>query len=71
MSSFPALKKRINNGEIAGFCDPRFERVAQEFERNFQQRDERGASVCVTRVTGPPDTARFHIDLDPERLAEK
>ncbi len=48
MSSFPALKKRINNGEIAGFCDPRFERVAQEFERNFQQRDELGASVCVT-----------------------
>jgi len=48
MSSFPALKKRINIGEIAGFCDPRFERVAQEFERNFQQRDELGASVCVT-----------------------
>ncbi len=45
MSSFPALKKRINNGEIAGFCDPRFERVAQEFERNFQQRDELGASA--------------------------
>ena len=48
MSSFPGLKKSINNGEIAGFCDPRFERVAQEFERNFQQRDELGASVCVT-----------------------
>ena len=48
MSSFPELKKRINNGEIAGFCDPRFERVAEEFERNFQQRDELGASVCVT-----------------------
>lgn len=48
MSSFPALKKRINNGEIEGFCDPRFERVAEEFERNFQQRDELGASVCVT-----------------------
>ena len=48
MSSFPALKKRINNGEITGFCDSRFERVAEEFERNFQQRDELGASVCVT-----------------------
>jgi CubicO group peptidase (beta-lactamase class C family) len=53
MSSFPALKKRINNGEIAGFCDPRFERVAEEFERNFQQRDELGASVCVT-LEGEP-----------------
>lgn len=53
MSSFPALKKRINNGEIAGFCDPRFERVAQEFEQNFQQRNELGASVCIT-LEGEP-----------------
>ena len=53
MSSFPALKKHINNGEIAGFCDPRFERVAQEFEQNFQQRNELGASVCIT-LEGEP-----------------
>src|SRR5438270_6010634 len=48
MSIFPTVKKSITHGEINGFCDPRFERVAEEFERNFQQRGEVGASVCVT-----------------------
>lgn len=48
MSIFPTIKKSITHGEINGFCDPRFERVAEEFERNFQQRGEVGASVCVT-----------------------
>ena len=47
MASFPSIKKGVNTGEIAGFCNPQFERVAQEFEQNFQQRDEVGASVCV------------------------
>ncbi len=28
-------------------CDPRFERVREEFERNLAERDELGASVCV------------------------
>jgi CubicO group peptidase (beta-lactamase class C family) len=32
----------------AGFCDPRFAQVREEFERNFAERDEGGASVCVT-----------------------
>src|SRR2546430_780050 len=48
MSIFPTIKKSITHGEINGFCDARFERVAEEFERNFQQRGEVGASVCIT-----------------------
>jgi CubicO group peptidase (beta-lactamase class C family) len=32
----------------AGFCDPRFAQVREEFERNFAERGEGGASVCVT-----------------------
>lgn len=47
MSSFPKVKMSVNTGEIAGFCDPRFERVAEEFVRNFRERGEVGASVCV------------------------
>jgi CubicO group peptidase (beta-lactamase class C family) len=47
MSTYPKVKKSVDNGEIAGFCDPRFEHVAQEFERNFRERGEVGASVCV------------------------
>src|SRR5437764_11347857 len=47
MSIFPTIKKSITHGEINGFCDPRFERVAEEFERNFRERGEVGASVCV------------------------
>src|SRR4051812_14303707 len=31
-----------------GTCDPRFARVREEFERNFAERGEVGASVCVT-----------------------
>ncbi len=42
------VHKNVSSGEIAGFYDSRFERVAQEFERNFQERGEVGASVCVT-----------------------
>jgi CubicO group peptidase (beta-lactamase class C family) len=47
MSNFPTLKTSVKTGEIAGFCDPRFERVAEEFVLNFQERGEVGASVCV------------------------
>lgn len=32
---------------IEGTCAPRFNRVLEEFERNFAERDELGASVCV------------------------
>ena len=33
--------------EIHGTCEPAFERVRDEFERNFAERDELGASVAV------------------------
>lgn len=33
---------------ISGRCDPKFECVGEEFERNFKEREEVGASVCVT-----------------------
>lgn len=38
---------------IEGECDPRFHAVRAEFERNFAERDEVGASVCVW-VAGRP-----------------
>src|SRR3954463_10959686 len=31
-----------------GRCESRFERVREEFERNFSERGELGASLCVT-----------------------
>src|SRR5262245_16199756 len=33
---------------VHGHCDPRFGTVREEFERNFRERGEVGASVCVT-----------------------
>jgi CubicO group peptidase (beta-lactamase class C family) len=33
---------------VSGKCDPKFVRVRDEFERNFKEREEVGASVCVT-----------------------
>lgn len=33
---------------VSGTCDQKFQDVRQEFERNFQERGEVGASVCVT-----------------------
>ena len=33
---------------VHGTCDQRFQDVRQEFERNFKERGEVGASVCVT-----------------------
>ncbi len=33
---------------ISGKCDAKFKRVGEEFERNFKEREEVGASVCVT-----------------------
>ena len=32
---------------IDGTCDPAFGAVREEFERNFRERGEVGASVCV------------------------
>ena len=34
--------------DIQGICEPNFRAVRQEFERNFRERGEVGASVCVT-----------------------
>jgi CubicO group peptidase (beta-lactamase class C family) len=34
---------------VQGCCDPGFQRVADEFARNFSERGELGASVCVIR----------------------
>jgi len=34
--------------EVHGSCDPKFQSVRQEFEKNFRERGEVGASVCVT-----------------------
>lgn len=48
MLDLPRISMQINTGVVAGFCDPRFERVAEEFVSNFQQRGEVGASVCIT-----------------------
>ncbi len=33
---------------VSGKCNPKFKRVREEFERNFKEREEVGASVCVT-----------------------
>jgi CubicO group peptidase (beta-lactamase class C family) len=33
---------------VDGTCEARFENVRAEFERNFEARDEVGASVCIT-----------------------
>lgn len=35
-------------GALRGTCDPRFSAVAEEFERSFRERNEVGASVCLT-----------------------
>ena len=33
---------------VQGTCDPAYAEVREEFERNFEEREEVGASVCVT-----------------------
>lgn len=39
---------QVSPAAIQGTCDPRFELVRQEFERNFSEREEVGASVSIT-----------------------
>jgi CubicO group peptidase (beta-lactamase class C family) len=41
------IRREIPNGALEGTCDARFLPVADEFERNFRERGEIGASVCV------------------------
>jgi len=35
-------------GTVKGSCDPKFAELKDEFERNFEDRGEAGASVCVS-----------------------
>ena len=35
-------------GQVQGHCDPRFSELREEFERNFAERGEKGASVCLS-----------------------
>ncbi len=58
------VKKSVNTGEIAGYCDPKFELVAEEFERNFRERGEVGASVCV-KVAGETVVDLWGGSADP------
>jgi CubicO group peptidase (beta-lactamase class C family) len=44
----PEIKADVPGGRIEGSCDDAFAEVAAEFERNFREREEVGASVCVT-----------------------
>jgi CubicO group peptidase (beta-lactamase class C family) len=42
------IRRAVPNGVVEGECEPRFMAVADEFERNFRERGEVGASVAVT-----------------------
>jgi CubicO group peptidase (beta-lactamase class C family) len=39
---------QVSSVGVEGSCDPRFEELRREFERNFSERGELGASVSVT-----------------------
>jgi CubicO group peptidase (beta-lactamase class C family) len=41
------IRREIPNGVIEGSCEPQFAALVDEFERNFRERGEIGASVCV------------------------
>ncbi|MEW6270211.1 MAG: serine hydrolase domain-containing protein [Thermodesulfobacteriota bacterium] len=41
------IRREIPNGIVEGSCDARFLPVVEEFERNFRERGEVGASLCV------------------------
>jgi CubicO group peptidase (beta-lactamase class C family) len=41
------MLERLPRPALRGFCDERFEAVRAELERNFAERGELGASVCV------------------------
>src|SRR5579864_4181827 len=54
----------VKTGEVAGFYDARFERVADEFVRNFQERGEVGASISIT-LDGEPVVDLWGGSADP------
>jgi CubicO group peptidase (beta-lactamase class C family) len=43
----PRCETSAVSAELSGTCDPRFDSVRQEFARNFAERGEVGAGVCV------------------------
>ena len=45
------VEEKVANGVVRGSCDSRLKAVADEFIRNFNERGEIGASVCV-RIDG-------------------
>lgn len=61
------LDEKVLNGRVSGYCDPKFQAVADEFIRNFDKRNEVGASVC-TRIEGEAVVdlwgGRFTADSD-------
>ena len=50
---------------IHGTCDPNFNEVREEFERNFSERGDVGASVCIV-VEGKPVVNLWGGMADPE-----
>jgi CubicO group peptidase (beta-lactamase class C family) len=48
-----SIEVTLPEGKIEGLCDERFGQVAAEFERNFRERGEIGASVALS-VDGKP-----------------
>src|SRR6266853_1780562 len=47
MSDISTIKESVATGTVEGHCNARFDEVRQEFVRNFQERDEVGASVSI------------------------
>ena len=47
------VERDVPNGKIEGTCDERFLGLVDEFEKNFRERGEVGASVCL-RIDGQP-----------------
>ncbi len=41
------IERNVPNGKVEGGCEAAFMGVADEFCRNFRERDEVGASVCI------------------------
>ncbi len=59
----------VDDVPIAGRCDPRFDEVREQFARNFVERGEVGAGLCVL-VDGEPviDLVGGWADADRTRL---
>ena len=41
------INVKTKTGTVSGFCDPKFQNVAEEFVKNFEARGEIGASVSI------------------------